>query len=98
MSTKRYTPHLLKTADQIVALYRTLNTQEKKDLQDLLMMGNRDDDEIFLTTKQVALVLNVSKSYVFQLRKTDELKPVFIGNSVRFKMSDIKKIGTGEKL
>ena len=49
----------------------------------------RSDDLVFFTVKEVAEILQISRSTVHNLIKTGELKAVQIGRAVRVKRADL---------
>ena len=49
----------------------------------------RSDDLVFFTVKEVAEIIRISCSTVYNLIKTDELNAVQIGRAVRVRKSDL---------
>lgn len=62
---------------------------------DLLNEYTKPKEEKFLTIKQVAELLGVTEPTLWRWNKEGILKRVKVGNKVRYKESDVKKVLEG---
>lgn len=65
-----------------------------KDIHEQIHQPKQDlpDDEVLLTIDQVCERLNISRVTAWKWANKKILKPVFIANKKRFRLSDVKSI------
>ena len=82
------------TIADLMEFHKDVIADTKKELEDAIVA---DNEERYLSEKQVCDILDVDSSTLWRWKKKDYLSPVKIGGKNRYKKSEINRILNNDK-